>query len=188
MAYQRTSARTLCTKVEYQLFEASLGKQIEALTPARLQGKIRRARDLRNKYRDLYKRQRLADRARTGSKKGAKPGSNARTEQKAQLYAEVLERFEQRAKQLASARQLQTARVSAKTTLARVKAGKRAKAPARPRAKKKARKTAGTTTFVSEAAHSADRRKLSRDTRSKTLHAHARSAGRRVQARRDNRR
>lgn len=183
MTYQRTQARALCTKVEYQLFEASLGDQLKALAPARLQGKIRRARDLRNKYRDLLKRQRLANRTRTGSKKGNWLDSNARTAQKAELFGEVLERFEQRAAQQARALKRPAVKTKAR---AKAKAGTGPSAPAKPRAKKSG-KPAVATAFVSEAARNADRRKLSRDKRSKTLHAHARAAGRRVEARRDSR-
>lgn len=187
MTYQLTQARTLCTKAELALFEASRGEQLKAITPVRLQGKVKRARDLRNKYRDLYKRQRLAARTRTGSKKGERPDSNARTGQKAELFAEVLERFEQRAAQQKTAQKKVAASKSAKTTLARVKAKKRATPATTAKAKKKAKAPRGSS-FVSDAAHSADRRKFGRDTRSKTRVAHSRAAASRVQARRDSRR
>lgn len=103
MAYNRSHARVLCTKSEYELFTASLSDNIRQLTPARLRAKIDRTRRLRDKYRDLYKRQRLATRSRTGTKKGNMPDSNARTEEKAKLFAEALDRLTARADQLAAA-------------------------------------------------------------------------------------
>ena len=103
MAYNRSHARVLCTKSEYELFAASLSDNIRKLTPARLRAKIDRTRRLRDKYRDLYKRQRLATRARTGTKKGNMTDSNTRTEEKAKLFAEALDRLTARADQLAAA-------------------------------------------------------------------------------------
>ena len=100
MAYNRKHAQTLCNRTEFQLFESSLKGAIEKLPQARVQEGIQRARTLRQKYRDLHQRQRLATRDRTGSKKGAKPATNERTEQKIKLFAEVLERFELRLKTL----------------------------------------------------------------------------------------
>jgi hypothetical protein len=87
MAFNRNHARPLCTDAEYKLFTASLADEIGTLTPVQLRGKIQRARKLRDKYRDLEKRQRLANRARTGTKKGNRPETNARTADKAKLSA-----------------------------------------------------------------------------------------------------
>lgn len=47
---------------------------------------IARARRRCDKYRDLFRRQRLANRERTGTKLGARPGSNARTEETVRLF------------------------------------------------------------------------------------------------------
>ncbi len=103
MAYNRSHARTLCDKTEYQFFETSLRGNIEKLPQKRVQDGIKRARTLRDKYRDLHQRQRLATRDRTGSKKGTQPATNQRTEQKAKLFTEVLERFESRLETLKQA-------------------------------------------------------------------------------------
>jgi hypothetical protein len=103
MAFNRNHARRLCTDAEYALFTASLGDELGELTLAQLRSKIQRTRKLRDKYRDLLKRQRLANRARTGTKKGDRVDSNARTSDKAKLFDEALGRFETRAAKLAAA-------------------------------------------------------------------------------------
>jgi hypothetical protein len=102
MAYNRNQARALCSDTEYRLFEASLADNIGRHGPAALRSHVERARRLRDKYRDLHKRQRLATRARTGTKKGNAPERNARTEQKARLFDEVLGRFVRRREKLES--------------------------------------------------------------------------------------
>jgi len=102
MAYNRSHARTLCSPAEYALFAASLADRIGELSVSQLKGKRERARKLRDKYRDLEKRQRLANRQRTGSKKGEGPGTNARTAEKAKLFTEALERFSARLEKMDS--------------------------------------------------------------------------------------
>lgn len=102
MAYNRNHARALCNATEMALFEASLADNINAHSASQVRDKIKRARALRDKYRDLYKRQRLAARERTGTKKGARADSNARTQSKAKLFEEVLTRFQARADALAA--------------------------------------------------------------------------------------
>jgi hypothetical protein len=96
MAYNRTQARTICNDTEYELFTASLADSITQLTPAQLRGKIKRARTLRDKNTDLFRRQSLAMQESTGSKRGTTGTANQRTEQKARLFDEVLRRFEGR--------------------------------------------------------------------------------------------
>ena len=49
-------ARKLCTKSELPLFEASLPRNVTKITPGRIKQKIKRARTLRNKYRQLAQR------------------------------------------------------------------------------------------------------------------------------------
>jgi hypothetical protein len=138
-----------------------------------------RTRALRDKYRDLFRRQRLAARARTGSKLGGGPGDNARTRQKAQLFAETLARLEQRLGALQAAERKAAA---AKRWRAR---GARA-APARPPAPRARRaRAAPKTGFVTEGAAWAGRRQRLQNTRAKAIGAHLRSRGRRDQARRD---
>ncbi|MEI2419388.1 hypothetical protein V6O07_03875, partial [Arthrospira platensis SPKY2] len=126
MAFNRNHARPLCSDAEYQLFAASLADEIGTLTPVQLRGKIQRARKLRDKYRDLEKRQRLANRARTGTKKGDRPQTNVRTADKAKLFGEVLERFEAKAAKLAAAAEREAARKAAKAAMAQQVAAKKA--------------------------------------------------------------
>ena len=96
MAYNRKQARAICNDSEYELFTASLADSITGLTPAQLRGKIKRARTLRDKSTDLFRRQSLAMQESTGSKRGKTGSANERTEQKARLFDEVLKRFEAR--------------------------------------------------------------------------------------------
>ena len=96
MAYNRRQARAICNDSEYELFSASLADSITELTPAQLRGKVKRARTLRDKSTDLFRRQSLAMQESTGSKRGKTGSANERTEQKARLFDEVLKRFEAR--------------------------------------------------------------------------------------------
>jgi hypothetical protein len=96
MAYTLTQARGLLTAAELSLFDQSRAAPIKDLTAARLRGKVTRARALRDKYRDLYRRQTVATRGTPASKRSAVGGDNQRTGRKAEVFAEVLERFEAR--------------------------------------------------------------------------------------------
>lgn len=96
MAYTLTQARGLLTAAELSLFDQSRAAPIKDLTLARLRGKVTRARALRDKYRDLYRRQAVATRGAPASKRSAVGGDNARTGRKAEVFAEVLGRFEDR--------------------------------------------------------------------------------------------
>ena len=94
MAVSASRARTLCTASELNLVKWSSPRQIKSLTPAKLKDKIDRARKLRDKYRDLSKKQRGEAR---GKRKptGRRPAqSNENTVEKAELFAEVLDRFQ----------------------------------------------------------------------------------------------
>ncbi|TVQ57657.1 MAG: hypothetical protein EA377_00740 [Phycisphaerales bacterium] len=97
MAVSASRARTLCTASELNLVKWSSPRQIKSLTPAKLKEKIDRARKLRDKYRDLAKKQRGEAR---GKRKptGRRPAqSNENTVEKAELFAEVLNRFQEAA-------------------------------------------------------------------------------------------
>lgn len=92
MAYTLTQARALLTAAELELFDQSRAEPIKGLTPAGLAGKVKRARTLRDKYRDLYRRQTVA--VRGEDVKGRT--DNERTQRKADIFQEMLERFEAR--------------------------------------------------------------------------------------------
>ena len=103
MTYTLVQAGKLLNVSEFALFAASRADAMKTHTAARLRAKVRRARTLRDKFRDLLKRQRLATRSRTGNKAGANGAANQRTRQKAELFAEVLQRFEKRLAQVEAA-------------------------------------------------------------------------------------
>jgi hypothetical protein len=98
MAISRSTAARLCTKPELELVEASFPPDVRQLTPGRLRQKVERTRRIRDKYRDLSKRQRLESRGKTDARRSRPAQGNANTERKATLFDETLGRFE---KQLA---------------------------------------------------------------------------------------
>lgn len=199
MAYNRIQAKRICTVQEYDLFESSFSdrKGGDALTLEALRARRQRTRNLRDKYRDLLKRQRLANRERTGSKKGDRADGNRRTEQKVQLFAEALARFDQRIAALEAADrkaanagtagkpsgEKSSAKKPSTSKLAGGKAPSGKTAGKKASGKKKARKGKGG--FISEKAQAATRRGKKQNTRSKAVMGHTRAAGRRRQARRD---
>lgn len=100
MAYTRTTAKKLLTATELEVFDAATPAGIKTLTKPQLRSKLERSRKLRDKYRDLFRRQRLALRAEVGSKAGTKGNANERTRQKEELLAELVMKFEARIAQI----------------------------------------------------------------------------------------
>ena len=96
MANDRANARKLLTAAEFKLFEASRRDAICRLDARTLKLKVELTRKRRDKYRDLYKRQRLAIRDQTGTKRGNSGAANARTKEKAALFEELRARFQAR--------------------------------------------------------------------------------------------
>ena len=137
MTYSLRQVQRLLTKPELELFQASRAGAIKELNPRQLAAKLTRARALRDKYRDTYRRQTVA--TRTGPAKNRKQmgGENNRTEVKAEIMQEVLTRFEaQHAKAQAkldkqAARKTKTARAhnapGAPTTRTNPKAAQRSR-------------------------------------------------------------
>jgi hypothetical protein len=103
MAFNRIQAQKLCNASEYQLVCDSMSDAVAQLTLAQLRSKIGRARTLRDKNTDLYRRQTVATRSATGIKRGNTSEANLRTEKKARLFDETLQRFEARQAKIASA-------------------------------------------------------------------------------------
>ena len=95
-ANDRANARKLLTAAEFKLFEASRRDAICKLDARTLKLKVELTRKRRDKYRDLYKRQRLAIRDQTGTKRGNSGAANARTKEKAALFEELRARFQAR--------------------------------------------------------------------------------------------
>lgn len=135
MAYNRAQAQKLCNASELELFIASLGDEVTKLTAAQLRSKIARARTLRDKNADLFRRQTVATRSATGAKRGNTGVANVRTQQKANLFGETLKRFELRLAKVEG----QMSKAAAKPGVARKKPAKAAvaKAPAAAAAPKK---------------------------------------------------
>lgn len=96
MPYTRTEAKKLLTAAELELFDAGRAPALRTLTKPELRKERERSRKLRDKYHDLFRRQRLAIRAESGSKSGSTGNANERTRQKEELFAELLEQFEAR--------------------------------------------------------------------------------------------
>lgn len=121
MATSITQARPLLTADELALFEQSRAEPIKSLTLARLLGKVTRARTLRDKYRDLFRRQTVAVRSGPGTKGRSPVGAdNERTQRKAEILQEVLGRYEARV-ELLEAKQARESAVSAKASAGRAK-------------------------------------------------------------------
>lgn len=138
MAYTLTQARGLLTAAELSLFDQSRAAPIKDLTAARLRGKVTRARALRDKYRDLYRRQTVATRGTPASKRSAVGGDNQRTGRKAEVFAEVLERFEARLTLLEGRAEREASRAAPAKKAARSKPATVPKAAAGKVAAKKA--------------------------------------------------
>lgn len=94
MAYNRLQAARLLSASELPLFLDSLPDRIGAHRTARLRTLVKRTRAQRDKARDLWQRQRVATRRRTGSKGGRSGDANARTDRKARVLDEALQRLE----------------------------------------------------------------------------------------------
>lgn len=169
MAFTRKQAEKLCTKAELEIFVQSLPTELKTLTRAQVVRKLQTARRLRDKQQDLFRRQRLASRAKSGAKDGKSGLANVRTEQKAQLFSEALTRFEKKLEQLDKA----AARAAAQAEKAKAKAAKKPAPAAKPVAAKVA---PGVAKSQALAKSNVPRQQ-----------AHAASRNRRAQGRKDNR-
>ncbi len=186
------SARALCTANELDLVVASGGEGLRALSEARLKQKVVRARTLRDKYRDLLRRQRLA--ARRPGAKPARDDANARTAAKADLFEQTLARFVDRLAQVQAAAKKAVAKKAAVKKPAAKKAAKRAAAPKPQRSRKapapstplapKVQPPVARGYVSDKAAQSARNVKL-KSMQARNVQAHIGARGRRDQARRD---
>lgn len=101
MATSITQAKPLLTAAELELFSDSRAEQIKLLSTKQLAGKEKRTRALRDKYRDMYRRQTLAVRGKA-ARAGAMGDANARTQRKSEIMQEMLDRFESRSSVVAA--------------------------------------------------------------------------------------
>jgi hypothetical protein len=106
-----TEARRLSSSREWSLFLSSLPPALQAHSAFRLKSKISRAGKLRDKYQDLYRRQKLASRSRMTGTPGEK--LNFRTLRKKQMFGEAITRLRQQLKAV-SAPARASARVSSR--------------------------------------------------------------------------
>lgn len=193
MPYNRSTARSLLTAAEYDLFASSLDERMAEFGAAQLARRIARARRLRDKYQDLYRRQAVATRARTGTTRGTSGVANRRTAQKAAVFSELLARFEARLVRLNAALAREARRAEAERTRAlRARQLAKARGKAKPVAKAAAaarapvRRTAPGD-YMSGQALAAKQRTTVKSPRTRAIQAHVRARGRRAQARRDSR-
>ena len=128
MATSITQAKPLLTAAELELFDQSRAGPIKAFSAKQLAGKQKRTRTLRDKYRDLYRRQSVAARGKTTGV-GATGDANARTQRKADIMQEMLDRFEARSTQL-EAREAREAGAAEATNTKRKGSARKVAAPA----------------------------------------------------------
>jgi len=190
MANDRANARRLLTAAEFKLFEASRRDAICKLDARTLKLKVELTRKRRDKYRDLYKRQRLAIREQTGTKRGNSGAANARTKEKAALFEELRTRFQARLVQVTApppraAKKAPSRRIKPESAVPGPRKTLSPKAPAAGRAA--AQSPVGGPGFMNESAGVAAARGRAHRSRSTVINAHLRSQGRRNQARRDRR-
>jgi hypothetical protein len=157
----------LCSPQELALVASARGEELKALTPKRLLTKVTRARGLRDKFRDLARRQAREGRGKAPPRKLQPAQGNARTVEKAELFGEVLRRFEARAAKVDPPR-VATARPV------------RARSPRVPRPTRSKRRQ-------SQAASAARKQRKLATSQVSRVQAHVSSRNRRGQARRDSR-
>jgi hypothetical protein len=86
MKLSRDAVRRLTTKEETEFLEGLAAGRIEQITPTRLRQKLDRARRLRDKYRDLARRQGGEMRGKASPRSTRPARSNANTLRKVQLF------------------------------------------------------------------------------------------------------
>lgn len=186
MPLNRNAAANLLNASEMTLFEAGERKAIGLLGKARVRAKIQRARRLRDKYRDLFRRQRVLTRSRTGSKAGPGGDANLRTREKAAIMDELLARFAKRLDEIEAAERRAAEAAAKAERRTRKAAAKAGSSTAKKRIAGDSPK--GLAGFMSESASSASMKRRQHKSRGVAINAHLRSQGRRNQARRDRRR
>jgi hypothetical protein len=117
---QRTEARQLSSRREWSLISSSLSPALQVQSAARLKSKISRARELRDKYRDLYRRQKLASKSRMTGTPYEK--LNVRTFRKKQMFGEAITRLRHQLEKV-SAPARAPARTPARVARRKIKTG-----------------------------------------------------------------
>jgi hypothetical protein len=96
MKITRDDVRRLTTKEEAEFLEGLTAGRIEQITPTRLRQKLDRARRLRDKYRDLARRQRGEMRGKAEPRSTRPARSNDNTLRKVQLFEWAIHRITSR--------------------------------------------------------------------------------------------
>ncbi|GGI21177.1 hypothetical protein [Oxalicibacterium faecigallinarum] len=204
MAYQRTQAQKLLTVAELALFDAGRTSEIGKLSKPELRSKLERSRKLRDKYRDLYRRQRLAIRNASGSKAGTGGNANRRTQEKEEIFAESVARFEARLAKIekqedrefekaqkAASSKVPAAKMLKKAVAKKLVAAKQSGTAASTRAAKASKGKVGEAKAqkknVSKSARAVESTQLTQQSRGLAIGAHQRSQAKRSQAKRDSR-
>jgi hypothetical protein len=94
MAITLQKARRYCSASEIELIHLSTKKMVAGMTPSRLLLKLKRARKLRDKYRDLASRQHREARGKADPRRRRASTTNEATRLKHEVFAETVERFE----------------------------------------------------------------------------------------------
>ncbi|PJJ99012.1 hypothetical protein CO641_05140 [Lysobacteraceae bacterium NML91-0213] len=100
MLITRANATALLNQKEMELYTDSRVNTLRKLDARALTTRVRRARDARDRARDLVQRQKLASRDRTGAKRGTSGMANERSKEKATLLSDILSRFEAQLRQV----------------------------------------------------------------------------------------
>lgn len=200
MAYTRTQAQKLLTAAEMTLFDAGRSNEVRQLDKTTVRGKLERARKLRDKYRDLYRRQRVAMRDNVGSKSGSRGTANLRTQQKEEILAEVVVRFEDRLAKIERQEDLEFAKAhkkvapvpsasglkkAVKKAVAKKAAARKATAKSAAKSAKGASKVARENQSLADSA--VEPKAAAKTSRARTISAHQRGSNQRAQAKRDSR-
>jgi len=96
MINEMNKLKALCTRDEFALYRDSLGRRLEQFSSRDLRSRIRRARNLRDKYNGAHRRQRSGDRGKLPQDRSAGFSEFSGTWRKADLFQQVLGRFERR--------------------------------------------------------------------------------------------
>jgi len=105
MLITRAKATSLLNQKEMELYNDSRVNALRQLDAKALTTRVGRARDARDRARDLVQRQKLASRDRTGNKRGTSGVANQRSKDKAELLTDILSRFEAQLRQVERANQ-----------------------------------------------------------------------------------
>jgi hypothetical protein len=195
MTVPKARALRLASASEKSLLNASFGRDPADLSDARLKQKVARARSLRNKYRDLAKRQRLEARGKRDAQRRRPAQGNENTLLKAAMFDEALERL-QTEQERRNARANASVRETEKKRKPATKGGRKAAggdSGAKPAAKKRGVNPwamgAANSSASARSSASKGKRKRGAIARSGVLKTqkHAGARTRRSQARRDSR-